>query len=110
MRLFESSMHSGAGTPQSEQGTPQSDGEASGRDNQSDNEKWEGGAKSDLSEDEEDKRRYSDEERENSDDEASRNRKPGTSGVKGGGNLVRELDQELALCDNLDTLDFVGED
>lgn len=81
MRLFESSVHSEPGTPQSGAATPLSDGEASGRENQSDDEKWEGGAKSDQSEDEEEKRRYSDEERENSDDEGPRNRKSGTTVV-----------------------------
>ncbi|XP_037552905.1 RNA polymerase-associated protein LEO1 [Nematolebias whitei] len=68
------SVRSDPGTPQSGLGTPHSDGEASGRENQSDDEKW-GGAKSDQSEDEEDKHRYSDEDRENSEDEESRNRK-----------------------------------
>ncbi|MEQ2203570.1 hypothetical protein XENOCAPTIV_000875 [Xenoophorus captivus] len=71
-------MHSDPRTPQSGPGTPHSNGEASGRENQSDDEKWEGGAKSDQSEDEEEKRHYSDEDRENSDDEGPRNRKPGT--------------------------------
>ena len=51
--------------------------EGSGRENHSDDEKWEGGAKSDQSEDEEEKRPRSDEERENSDDEAPRHRKSG---------------------------------
>lgn len=69
-------------TPQSGPGTPRSDVEGSGRENQSDDEKWEGGAKSDQSEDEEEKRHYSDEDRENSDDEGPRNRKSGTAGVK----------------------------
>ncbi|KAL3993222.1 tyrosinase-related protein 1 [Sarotherodon galilaeus] len=69
------SMHSDPGTPQSGPGTPHTDGEASGRENQSDDEKWDGGAKSDQSEDEEEKRHYSDEEGENSDDEGPRNRK-----------------------------------
>lgn len=72
------SAHSDPGTPQSGPGTPHSDGEASGRENQSDDEKWDGGAKSDQSEDEEGKRHYSDEERDNSDDEGPRNRKLGT--------------------------------
>uniref|UniRef100_A0A3B4A0Q2 RNA polymerase-associated protein LEO1 n=1 Tax=Periophthalmus magnuspinnatus TaxID=409849 RepID=A0A3B4A0Q2_9GOBI len=49
----------------------------SGRENQSDDEKWGRGGKSDQSEDEEEKRRYSDEERDNSDDEGPRNRKLG---------------------------------
>ncbi|XP_063341754.1 RNA polymerase-associated protein LEO1 [Pelmatolapia mariae] len=69
------SVHSDPGTPQSGPGTPHTDGEASGRENQSDDEKWGGGAKSDQSEDEEEKRHYSDEEGENSDDEGPRNRK-----------------------------------
>ncbi|XP_004543521.1 RNA polymerase-associated protein LEO1 [Maylandia zebra] len=69
------SMHSDPGTPQSGPGTPHSDGEASGRENQSEDEKWGGEAKSDQSEDEEEKRHYSDEEGENSDDEGPRNRK-----------------------------------
>lgn len=71
------SAHSDPGTPQSGPGTPHSDAEASGRENQSDDEKWEGGAKSDQSDDEERKRHYSDEDRENSDDEGPRGRKPG---------------------------------
>uniref|UniRef100_A0A668VAH8 RNA polymerase-associated protein LEO1 n=1 Tax=Oreochromis aureus TaxID=47969 RepID=A0A668VAH8_OREAU len=71
---------SGGGSPRSDRGssgpgTPHTDGEASGRENQSDDEKWGGGAKSDQSEDEEEKRHYSDEEGENSDDEGPRNRK-----------------------------------
>lgn len=78
--MFYPSAHSDPGTPQSGPGTPHSDGEASGRENQSDDEKWEGGMKSDQSEDEEEKRRYSDEERENSDDEGLGNRKSGTPG------------------------------
>ncbi|XP_061608056.1 RNA polymerase-associated protein LEO1 isoform X2 [Phyllopteryx taeniolatus] len=69
------SVHSDLGTPRSGVGTPHSDGEGSGRVNHSDDEKWEGGAKSDQSEDEEEKRQYSDEDRENSDDEGPRNRK-----------------------------------
>ncbi|XP_031584708.1 RNA polymerase-associated protein LEO1 [Oreochromis aureus] len=69
------SDRSDPGTPQSGPGTPHTDGEASGRENQSDDEKWGGGAKSDQSEDEEEKRHYSDEEGENSDDEGPRNRK-----------------------------------
>ncbi|XP_013882113.1 RNA polymerase-associated protein LEO1 [Austrofundulus limnaeus] len=70
------SLHSDPGTPQSGPGTPHSDGEASVRENQSDDEKWEGGgAKSDQSEDEEEKPHYSDEDRENSEDEGLRNRK-----------------------------------
>uniref|UniRef100_A0A3P8QEQ6 RNA polymerase-associated protein LEO1 n=1 Tax=Astatotilapia calliptera TaxID=8154 RepID=A0A3P8QEQ6_ASTCA len=73
--LFLFSMHSDPGTPQSGPGTPHSDGEASGRENQSEDEKWGGEAKSDQSEDEEEKRHYSDEEGENSDDEGPRNRK-----------------------------------
>uniref|UniRef100_A0A3Q1ISE8 RNA polymerase-associated protein LEO1 n=1 Tax=Anabas testudineus TaxID=64144 RepID=A0A3Q1ISE8_ANATE len=75
------SLHSDPGTPQSGPGTPHSDGEASGRENQSDDEKWERGVKSDQSEDDEEKRHYSDEERENSDDEGPRNRKSGTPRV-----------------------------
>lgn len=74
-------MHSDPGTPQSGPATPHTDGEASGRENQSDDEKWGGGAKSDQSEDEEEKRHYSDEERENSDDEGPRNRKSGTPSI-----------------------------
>uniref|UniRef100_I3IUD8 RNA polymerase-associated protein LEO1 n=1 Tax=Oreochromis niloticus TaxID=8128 RepID=I3IUD8_ORENI len=71
---------SGGGSPRSDRGssgpgTPHTDGEASVRENQSDDEKWGGGAKSDQSEDEEEKRHYSDEEGENSDDEGPRNRK-----------------------------------
>lgn len=72
-------MHSDPGTPQSGPGTPHSEAEVSGRENQSDDEKWEGGVKSDQSEDEEEKRHYSDEERENSDDEGPGNRKSGKS-------------------------------
>lgn len=64
-------------TPQSGPGTPHS-GEGSGRENQSDDEKWERGHKSDQSDDEEEKRQYSDEERDNSDDEGPRNRKSGS--------------------------------
>lgn len=80
MFLFGSSVRSDPGTPQSVLGTPHSDGEASGRENQSDDEKWGvGGAKSDQSEDEENKHRYSDEDRENSEDEEPRNRKSGRS-------------------------------
>lgn len=78
MCLCQTSVHSEIGTPQSGPGTPHSDVDGSGRENQSDDEKWEGHAKSDQSEDEEEKRHYSDEERENSDDEGPRNRKPGT--------------------------------
>ena len=74
--LCHSSIHSDPGTPQSGPGTPHSV-EGSGRENHSDDEKWEGGAKSDQSEDEEEKRPRSDEERENSDDEAPRHRKSG---------------------------------
>lgn len=77
--LFLFSMHSDPGTPQSGPGTPHSDGEASGRENQSEDEKWGGEAKSDQSEDEEEKRHYSDEEGENSDDQGPRNRKSGTT-------------------------------
>lgn len=77
MHFVCSSAHSDPGTPQSGPGTPHSEAEASGRENQSDDEKWEGGAKSDQSDDEEGKRHYSDEERENSDDEGPRGRKPG---------------------------------
>uniref|UniRef100_A0A3Q2ZFK1 RNA polymerase-associated protein LEO1 n=1 Tax=Kryptolebias marmoratus TaxID=37003 RepID=A0A3Q2ZFK1_KRYMA len=70
------SVRSDPGTPQSGPGTPHSEGDASGRENQSDDEKWGGGgAKSDQSEDEEEKRHYSDEDRENSEDEGPRNRK-----------------------------------
>lgn len=79
---FHTSAHSEPGTPQSGPGTPHSDGEASGRENQSDDEKWDGGAKSDQSEDEEEKRHYSDEERENSDDDGPINRKSGTLRLK----------------------------
>ena len=74
-------MRSEPGTPQSGLGTPHSDVEGSGRENQSDDEKWVGGAKSDQSEDEEEKRHYSDEDRENSDDEGQRNREAGTPTV-----------------------------
>uniref|UniRef100_A0A3Q0QU41 RNA polymerase-associated protein LEO1 n=1 Tax=Amphilophus citrinellus TaxID=61819 RepID=A0A3Q0QU41_AMPCI len=68
-------IHSDPGTPQSGPGTPHTDGDGSGRENQSDDEKWDGGAKSDQSEDDEEKPHYSDEERENSDDEGPRNSK-----------------------------------
>lgn len=83
--MFSTSAHSdpgtpqsGLGTPHSGLGTPHSDGEASGQEIQSDDEKWDGEGKSDQSEDEEEKRHYSDEERENSDDEGPRHRKSGT--------------------------------
>uniref|UniRef100_A0AAZ3RG44 RNA polymerase-associated protein LEO1 n=1 Tax=Oncorhynchus tshawytscha TaxID=74940 RepID=A0AAZ3RG44_ONCTS len=68
--------HSGPGTPHSGPGTPHSDGEGSGKENQSDDEKWGGGAKSDQSEDEEEekKQHQSDEERENSDEDGAGHR------------------------------------
>lgn len=70
-------MHSDPGTPQSGPGTPHSEGEGSGRENQSEDEKW--GAKSDQSEDEEEKRQQnSDEEREISDEGHRRSPKSGT--------------------------------
>lgn len=80
--MFISSVHSEPGTPQSAPGTPHSDGEASARENQSEDEKWGGGVKSDQSEDEGEKRHYSEEERENSDDEGPRSRKSGTTRVQ----------------------------
>ncbi|XP_024151768.1 RNA polymerase-associated protein LEO1 [Oryzias melastigma] len=58
------SGRSDPGTPQSGPGTPHSQVE-----NQSEDEKWEGGAKSDQSDDEDEKRHYSEDERENSDEE-----------------------------------------
>ncbi|KAJ7994597.1 hypothetical protein DPEC_G00251120 [Dallia pectoralis] len=76
----ERSIHSDPGTPQSAPatphsapGTPHSDGEGSGREIQSEDEKWGGGAKSDQSEDEE-KRHQSDDERENSEEEGAGHR------------------------------------
>uniref|UniRef100_A0A3B1JSQ5 RNA polymerase-associated protein LEO1 n=1 Tax=Astyanax mexicanus TaxID=7994 RepID=A0A3B1JSQ5_ASTMX len=62
------SPRSDPGTPQSGPGTPHSDGEGSGRDAQSGDEKWGGEGKSDQSDDEE-KPRNSDEERDHSDEE-----------------------------------------
>ncbi|XP_010894242.2 RNA polymerase-associated protein LEO1 isoform X1 [Esox lucius] len=77
----ERSIHSDPGTPQSAPGTPHSapgtphsDGEGSGREIQSEDEKWGGGAKSDQSDDEEEKRHQSDEERENSEEEGAGHR------------------------------------
>lgn len=75
--------HSGPGTPQSGPGTPHSDGEGSGKENQSDDEKWGGGAKSDQSEDEEEKKRHqSDEEREISDEDGAGHRSRKKSGIE----------------------------
>lgn len=114
LALLYSSAHSDPGTPQSGPGTPHSDGEASGRENQSDDEKWDKGAKSDQSdeeeeEEEEEKRHYSDEERENSDDEGPRNRKSGNprSAVK---DFMQELYHKPAVCINFDMLDLAKED
>uniref|UniRef100_A0A673WJA0 RNA polymerase-associated protein LEO1 n=1 Tax=Salmo trutta TaxID=8032 RepID=A0A673WJA0_SALTR len=65
-------------------GTPHSDGEGSGKENQSDDEKWGGGAKSDQSEDEEEekKRHQSDEEREISDEDVAGHRSRKKSGIE----------------------------
>ncbi|XP_017574991.2 RNA polymerase-associated protein LEO1 [Pygocentrus nattereri] len=73
------SPRSDPGTPQSGSGTPHSDGEGSGRDGQSGDEKWGGEGKSDQSEDEE-KQRNSDEERDHSDDEGRENKSGSAKG------------------------------
>ncbi|XP_028812376.1 RNA polymerase-associated protein LEO1 [Denticeps clupeoides] len=65
------SGHSDPGTPQSGPGTPHTDGEGSGKEAHSDDEKWGRGNQSDQSDDEE-KPQHSEEEQDHSDEEGRR--------------------------------------
>ncbi|XP_046898117.1 RNA polymerase-associated protein LEO1 isoform X1 [Hypomesus transpacificus] len=101
------SVHSDPGTPQSGPGTPHSEGEGSGRENQSEDEKW--GAKSDQSEDEEEKRQQnSDEEREISDEGHRRSPKSGSAkGSDSEDDFIRQKTKKKA-ASNSDSDSDVG--
>ncbi|KAI4894450.1 hypothetical protein NFI96_023815 [Prochilodus magdalenae] len=89
------SPRSDPGTPQSGPGTPHTDGEGSGRDGQSGDEKWGGEGKSDQSEDEE-KQRNSDEERDHSDDEGRENKSGSVKGSDSEDDFVGRRKKKVA--------------
>uniref|UniRef100_A0A8C1VX97 RNA polymerase-associated protein LEO1 n=1 Tax=Cyprinus carpio TaxID=7962 RepID=A0A8C1VX97_CYPCA len=85
------SGHSDPGTPQPS--TPHSDGEVSGKDVHSVDEKW--GGKSDQSEDE-DKQQNSDEERDHSDDEGERQKSESMKGSDSEEDFTRKKKKKIA--------------
>ncbi|KTF91639.1 hypothetical protein cypCar_00019727 [Cyprinus carpio] len=85
------SGHSDPGTPQPS--TPHSDGEVSGKDVHSGDEKW--GGKSDQSEDE-DKQQNSDEERDHSDDEGERQKSESMKGSDSEEEFTRKKKKRIA--------------